>query len=175
MKQNKVIQVILDKFCKKPTRIEFSVEGKPPKKTKPSLWSKDNKQIESVFKLRQKAYETSKEKGLEEEFHDPVKLTLTIYDYNPIIRKDKEDYLGDLDGLVGGVYDALQPSPPDGENGLDVDPKFKEENGINHKNALIIGDDAQISTTVSSKRKINKNEKPYYTVLIEKDYDFNGC
>jgi len=165
---------MFDKFRKKPTRIEFSVEGKPPKKTKSSLWSKDNKQIESVFKLRQKAYETSKEKGLEEEFlqDDPVRLTLTIYYSNPIIRKNKEDYLGDLDGLVSGVYDALQPSPPDGENKLDVDPKFKEENGINHKNALIIGDDAQITTTVSRKRKINQNEKPYYTVLIEKDYDF---
>jgi len=160
------------KFLKKSTRIQFTVNGKPPKKTKPSLWSENSNQTQLVLDLRQKAYETSKEKGLEEEFHGPVKLTLTIYDSNPIIRKNKEDYLGDLDGLVGGVYDALQPSPPDEENNFDVDPKFKEENGINHKNALIIGDDAQITTTVSRKRKINQNKKPYYTVLIEKDDDY---
>ncbi len=162
---------MFDKFFKKPTRIQFSVDGKPPKKTKPSLWSKDSKQTELVLKLRQKAYETSKNEGLDDHFHGPVKLTLTIYDSNPVERIDRHDYLGDLDALIGGIFDSLQPSPPE-TNNLIIHPVFKEKNEIRHDIELIIGDDAQITTTVSRKRKNNKNKEPYYTVLIEKDVDF---
>ncbi len=163
---------MFDKFLKKSIQIKFSVEGKPPKKTKPSLWSKDSKQTESVLKLRQKAYETSKEEGLNDHFHGPVKITLTIYDSNPIERLDRHDYSGDLDAFIGGIFDSLQPSPPDEINNLKIHPMFKEKNEIRHDIGLIIGDDAQFTTSVSRKRKNNKNEETHYTVLIEKDDDF---
>jgi len=107
--------------------IEFSVNGKPPKKIKPSLWSKNSKQTQLVLDLRQKAYEASKGE-LDEHFHGTVKLTLTVYDPNPLKRKDRHDYLGDLDAYVAGVFESLQPSPPE-INKLDIDPLLKEKKG----------------------------------------------
>jgi len=137
------------------------------KKTQPSLWSKDSNQTQVVFDLRQKAYETIQKAGLEN-FHGPVKLSLTVYDPNPVDRKDRHDYLGDLDSLIQGVFDSLQPSPPE-VNKLEIHPLLKETKEIRNDLALIIADDAQITTTVSKKRK---SDKPFYTVLIEKDTMF---
>jgi len=155
-------------FLKKSIRIEFSVDGKPPKKTKPSLWSESSPQTQSVCDLRQKAYESSKKEGLDEPLHGPVKLTLTVYAPNPLERKDRSDYLGDLDTLIAGIFESLQPSPPE-DNNLKIHPLFKENNEIRHDKALIIADDAQITATMSNKRK---NEKTSYTILIEKDNSF---
>jgi len=100
-------------FLKNSQKIKFKVYGKPPKKTKPSLWSENNSQVELVRKLREKAFEESTKKRLTEPFHGPVKLTLTIYDPNPLERKDRHDYLGDLDSHIAGVFESLQPSPPE--------------------------------------------------------------
>ena len=158
---------MFERFLKKPKRVEFSVDGKPPKKSKPSMWSQDSNQTQLVFNLRQKAYETMQKYGLEN-FHGPVKLTLTVYDPNPIERADRHDYLGDLDSLIQGVFDSLQPSPPE-INNFNIHQAFKETPEIRHDVPLIIADDAQITCTVSQKRK---NENPYYTVLIESDEEF---
>jgi len=150
--------------------IEFTVDGKPPKKIKPSLWSVNSNQTDLVVNLRQKAFEASKIAGLNEPFHGPVKLTLSVYDPNPLERKDRHDYLGDLDALVGGVFESLQPSPPE-NNKLKIHSLFKENKEISHDVALIVADDAQISTTVAKKRK---NEKTFYTIIIEPDESENS-
>ena len=151
-------------------KIEFTVDGKPPKKIKPSLWSVNSNQTDLVVKLRQNAFEASKKAGLNEPFHGPVKLTLSVYDPNPLERKDRHDYLGDLDALVGGVFESLQPSPPE-NNKLKIHSLFKENKEISHDVALIVADDAQISTTVAKKRK---NEKTFYTIIIEPDESENS-
>jgi len=150
--------------------IEFTVDGKPPKKIKPSLWSVNSNQTDLVVNLRQKAFEASKKAGLNEPFHGPVKLTLSVYDPNPLERKDRHDYLGDLDALVGGVFESLQPSPPE-NNKLKIHSLFKENKEISHDVALIVADDAQISTTVAKKRK---NKKTFYTIIIEPDESENS-
>ena len=151
-------------------QINFSVDGKPPKKIKPSLWSVNSNQTDLVVNLRQKAFEASKIAGLNEPFHGPVKLTLSVYDPNPLERKDRHDYLGDLDALVGGVFESLQPSPPENNN-LEIHSLLKENKEISHDVALIVADDAQISTTVAKKRK---NEKTFYTIIIEPDESENS-
>lgn len=156
------------KFLKKPNSIKFTVPGKPPKKVKPSLWSENSKQTQQVLDLRRNAFEASQKAGLIGHLHGPVKLTLTVYDLNPLERKDRFDYLGDLDGFIAGVFESLQPSPPE-TNNLKISPLLKETKEIQHDVALIISDDAQITTTISQKRKSNQ---PYYTVLIENDFDF---
>ena len=145
--------------------IEFTVEEKPPKKTKPSMWSENNPQVKLVMKLRQKAFEEGRKQGLTKPFHGPVKLTLTIYDPNPLERKDRHDYLGDLDSHVAGVFESLQPSPPENNN-LHIDSMFKENNEIRHDIPIIVADDAQIATVLAKKRK---DEKTFYTVIIEDD------
>ena len=150
------------------SQIKFKVNGKPPKKKGKSMWSKDSTQTQAVLDLRQKAYDSSK--GVEI-FDGPVKLTLTIYDPNPLERIDRHDYLGDLDALIGGVCDALQQSPPE-NNKLVIHDSFKEKNEIRHDKELIISDDAQITKTISQKRKNTKDNESYYTISIEKDDDF---
>ena len=94
-----------------------------------------------------------------------MKLTLTVYDPNPLERKDRSDYLGDLDALIGGVFESLQPSPPENNN-LKIHPLLKEKKEIHHDMALIVADDAQITMTVAQKRK---NKRTFYTVIIETD------
>ena len=153
------------KFLKKTKRIEFSVDGKPPKKTTGSLWSENSNQTQLVIDLRQKAFEASRKAGLKDHFHGPVKLTLTVYALNPLERKDRHDYLGDLDALVGGVFEALQPSPPE-NNKLVIDPLLKENKDIRNDVALIVADDAQIATIQAKK---SQNDKPLYTVMIESE------
>jgi len=153
------------KFLKKTKRIEFSVDGKPPKKTTGSLWSVNSPQTQLVVDLRQKAFDASQKAGLKDHFHGPVKLTLTVHAPNPLERKDRHDYLGDLDALVGGVFEALQPSPPE-NNKLVIHPLLKENKDIRNDVALIVADDAQIATILSKKRQ---NDKPFYTVMIESE------
>jgi len=149
----------------KSPQIEFTVKGKPPKKTKKSLWSIKSPQTDLVINLRKRAFEASKERGLTDPFHGPVKLTLTVCDPNPLERKDRHDYLGDLDALIGGVFESLQPSPPENNN-LKIHPLLKEKNEICHDVPLIVDDDAQISTTIAKKRE---NKDTFYTVIIEDD------
>lgn len=153
------------KFFKKMKRIEFSVDDKPPKKTKPSLWSVTSPQTELVVNLRQKAFEARKRAGLNDSFHGPVKLTLTVYDPNPLERKDRHDYLGDIDALVGGVFESLQPLPPE-INNLTIHPLIKENKEINDD--AVIADDAQIATILVKKRE---SKKPRYTIVIESESD----
>jgi len=127
-------------------RIEFSVDGKPPKKTKPSLWSKNSKQTTLVINLRKAALKAYNKAKLDDYFYGPVKLTLMVYDPNPLERKNRHDYLGDLDALVGGVFESLQPSPPE-KNKLKIHPLLKKNKKIRNDLPLIVADDAQIATT----------------------------
>lgn len=157
---------MFEKFFKKSNRIRFTVIGKPPKKTAPSLWSEKSKQTELVVNLRQKAFEEIQKTGLNEPFHGPVQLTLTVYAPNVLVRKDRNDYLGDIDSLIGGVFEALQPSPPE-DNNLKIHSLLKEIKEIRHDVALIIGDDAQITTSVG--KKIKRDGEISYTVLIESE------
>jgi len=100
--------------------------------------------------LRQKANEACKKAGFVGHFTDPVKLELIVYAPNTLERKDTSDYIGDLDALIGGVFESLQPSPPE-TNKLKIHPLLKENNEIHHDVALIVADDAQISTTIAKK------------------------
>jgi len=152
-------------FFKKSNKIKFSVEGKPPKKTTGSLWSENSNQTELVVNLRQKAFEASKKANLKNHLQGSVKLTLTVYSPNILENKDRHDYVGDLDALVGGVFECLQPAPKNNPE-LKVDPALKNRKNIGSDLALIVADDAQIATTVAKKRQ---NEKTFYVVIVEKE------
>jgi len=129
------------------------------------MWSEKSPQTKKVLKLRRKAFEESKKRGLTKPFNGPVKLTLTVYDPNPLQRKDRHDYLGDLDSYVAGVFESLQPSPTE-TNKLKIHSLLKGNKKISHQVAIIVADDAQISSIVAKKRK---NKKTSYSVIIEPD------
>jgi len=157
---------MFDKFLKKSKIIEFTVCNKPPKKMSTgSMWSENSNQIELVKNLRQKAFDAIQKVRMNEPFHDSVKLTLTVYAPNILIRKDRHDYLGDIDSIVGGVFEALQPAPTNPD--LKVHPELKNAKDIGSDVPLIVSDDAQITTAIG--KKIKRDGKISYTVLIEKD------
>lgn len=155
---------MFEKFFKKTNSIEFTVDGKPPKKMVGSMWSENSNQTPLVIKLRQSAFEAS-QKVKFKHLHGPVKLSLTVYAPNVLERKDRHDYLGDLDALIGGVFEALQPAPTNPD--LKIDPALKDVKDIGSDIPLIVSDDAQITTTVG--KKIQRDGNSSYTVLIESD------
>lgn len=142
--------------------VRFTVNGKPPKKGDESIWGE--KQGESVFKLREKAFEARKKAGLNECLRVPVKIYLTVFAPNITERKDREDYIGDLDSLVAGVMDSLQPIPEHPQ--FESHAIFKEKQNELPTEALIIDDDAQIVSIVAKKKP---GAVPSYTVVIESE------
>lgn len=152
-------------FLKKSNRIEFTVLGKPPKKTVGSMWSENSNQIQLVLDLRKNAYEAIKKTKLNELFSGPVKFTLTVYAPNILIRKDRYDYLGDIDSLIGGVFEALQSAPNNPD--LKIHPLLKNVENIGSDVPLIVSDDAQVTTAIG--KKIKSTGDTSYHVLIESD------
>jgi len=152
-------------FLKKSNRIKFTVTGKPPKKTIGSMWSENSNQVQLVLNLRKNAFEAIKKIKLREPFHGSVKLTLTVYAPNVLIRKDRHDYLGDIDSLIGGVFEALQQAPTNPD--LKVHPELKNARDISSDVSLIVSDDAQVTTALG--KKIKRDGEISYTVLIESD------
>ena len=143
-------------------KIKFSVDDKPPKKTTLSMWAERSNQTMQVVNLRQKAYEASKKAGFGH-LCGPVKLTLTVYAPNILERKDRHDYLGDLDALIGGVFEALQPAPDN--PGLKIDPALKDAENISSDVPIIVSDDAQVTTATG--KKVRRDGKISYDVVIE--------
>lgn len=143
-------------------KIEFSVNGKPPKKTIGSMWAEKSNQTMQVVNLRQKAYEASKKAGFKH-LSGPVKLTLTVYAPNILERKGRHDYLGDLDALIGGVFEALQPAPDNPD--LRIDPALKDAENISSDVPIIVSDDAQVTTAIG--KKVRRDGEISYDVVIE--------
>ena len=93
--------------------IEFRVEGRPPKKSDAnSLWS--SKEAEYVLKLREKAFDALSESRMQKCFQGPVELELKVF--APNIMKLAHDYVSDLDTMIAGVYESIQPAHPQAPN-----------------------------------------------------------
>jgi len=158
---------MFENFLKKSNKIKFTVDEKPPKKTIGSMWSENSNQVPLVLQLRKTAFEAIQKTRLSDTFHGPVKLTLTVFAPNVLNRKDRHDYLGDIDSLIGGVFEALQPAPTNPD--LKVHSELKNAKDIGSDIALIVSDDAQVTTAIG--KKIQRDGEISYTVLIESDND----
>ncbi len=150
----------LNKLWKKGSSIKFTVEGRPPKKSVGSCWG--NKEAEFVFKLREKALEARTKAGFFDCFNGPVKLELTVYAPNITERKDTNDYVSDLDTLIAGVMESIQPAPTNPE--IKIDPIFLNRIDIGSNVPLIVKDDAQVVLIIAKKIE---NEKMYYEIMIK--------
>jgi len=151
--------MIFNKFLKKSRRIQFSVKGKPPKKTtEGSCWT--SKEVSHVFKLRKSAFEKRKKINMTDCFHVPVKLELTVYDSNITQRKDSHDYVGDLDSIVAGVCESLQPA----DNQVISVPEFDGCGEFGPKVPLILDDDAQVVEIIAKKIQ---DKNTHYSVIIQ--------
>lgn len=144
-------------------RISFEVQGKPPRK---SNWGTDD--AKQVIKFREEALKARKKAGLLDGFQEPVKLNLTIYapnttdlEYKQTGDNDPNRYVGDLDSLVAGICEYLQPAP----NNPELDFRlFDGRDEIGPNVPLIIQNDSQI---VEIKAKKEESKTLRYHVDIE--------
>lgn len=144
-------------WSKKKVRVvKFEVQGRPPRKAAKSCWSDEGL---CVLKLREMALKYCLKLGLDY-FEGRVKLELTVYDQNITKREDAHDYHGDLDTLVAGVLDALQPAPM--HPNFKMDPILEKRGELDPTKPLLIKDDSQVVTIVANKLV----GKPHYLVSI---------
>lgn len=141
-------------------KIEFTVPGRPPRKFRGgSIWSSDT-EAPLVKKLREHALQARNKAQVNQWFTSPVRLDLTIYAKNTYDSQAAHNYVGDIDGFVAGVCEALQPAneqaPPHMIfDNKDVDPKIP----------ILFLDD---SLVVEVHAKKIKAEDPSYTILVQK-------
>ena len=142
------------KFLKKSTRIEFSVVGKPPKK---SQWGTDDAHL--IVKFREYALNARKNAVINECYDGPVKLNLIVYapnivniDYKQTGDDDPQKFIGDLDSLVAGVCEYLQPAPTNPD--LEIHSVFNGRDEIGPTVPLIIKNDAQI-IEINAKKELD--------------------
>jgi hypothetical protein len=151
------------------TKIVFTVDDKPPKKSK---WGGKNANL--VIKLRKAALEARKKVGLNKCISESVSLKLTVYapniddrNYKQSGDEDLKKYIGDLDSLVAGVCDYLSSVRTEpGENKFKPSPLFEDEPDINPKFAILIDDDSHIKI-ISAEKKKSKNDSISYKVEIK--------
>lgn len=146
-------------------KIQFDVDDKPPKKIKgrKSCWS--GKEAKNVLKLREKALAARTETGLDDCFHEKVKMKLTVYAPNIIYRKNTDDYIGDLDSLIGGILESIQPGPTKTINeDVDIDPILKDRKDVGPEIPLLVEDDAQVVQINAEK---HEGTSIRYTVIVE--------
>lgn len=143
-------------------KVNFKVEGKPPKKDgSQSLWSGKSNQAPLVFELRKKALKAKKEAKMNECFQGLVRIEIKIYSPH-ITTNDYHQHVGDLDNLVAGIFEAIQPASKN--ETLMYHPIFDEIPEIAPSIPLLIDDDSKI---VSINAEKIKSELAFYTVKIE--------
>ena len=145
-------------------RISFDVKGKPPKK---SQWGTNDASL--VIKLREEALQARKSKEIPEGYDGPVKLNLIVYapnisnmEYKQTGDDDPKKFVGDLDSLVSGVCEYLQPAPTNPE--IKNSPLFDGKDEIGTSVPLIIKNDSQI-TEITAKKILD--EELHYHVDVD--------
>lgn len=143
-------------------KVEFIVQGRPPKKHgEKSMWARDD-EAPQVFLLRQKALEARLKADLEDCFRSPVALKLTIF-----TPRSRLESVGDLDNFITGVCDALQAA--DSKVIPHLHKTFKKvENGeMDPRKPLLIDNDAKVVSIVANKVVIGDEQDLHYKVAVE--------
>ena len=140
--------------------ITFCVKGHPPKKiSEKSMWSTDS-QAPLIIELRKQALEARRRAGLEEPIKTKLSLELKLFG------SEKElDEIGDLDNILSGVCDALQPKPNNPElvpSEIYGSPEYED---ISPEKVILFENDSNIYKLYAEKRT-SKHEK-YYAVTVK--------
>jgi len=140
--------------------VTFCVKGHPPKKTsEKSMWSTEN-QVPRLIELRKQALEARNQACLSNPFDEKISLELKLFG------SEKElDAIGDLDNLLSGVCDALQPKPNNPT--LEVSKSFNSPDlvEISPEKAILFENDANIHMLYAEKKITSRDQ--YYTVTVK--------
>lgn len=130
--------------------IRFQVKGHlPPKKDSgSSMWSNEG-QLERLIALRSEA-----KKVLGEPFKGDVQLTLRLRVGDRFLRKRSHDpkNFGDIDALVGGVFDGLMKAP-------------RTDRGSLHPSFCAFEDDAQV-IKMDAEKDVGQGDHCDYEIAI---------
>ena len=144
-------------------KIIFDVDGKIPKK---SNWGTDDAKL--IIKFREAALCARNNAKLSEGYKGAVKLSLIVYapnidnmDYKQTGDDDPNKFIGDLDSLITGVCEYLQPAPTNPE--LIIHSAFEGKDEIAPHIPLIIKNDAQI-VEIDAK-KVRDNNLCYHVEI----------
>jgi len=140
-------------------RIEFSVQGVPPKKHgEKSMWARGD-EAPRVALLRQEALRARSEAGVTGCLSSFLSVELTLL----VPAKDLEK-VGDLDSFVAGVCDGLQAAHPNAHAFHSV---FDSREHMDPKRPLLIEDDARVLSIRATKTLVNEGEEISYRVAVE--------
>ena len=147
-------------------RIEFIVNGKPPRKSK---WGRKWKDAPLVVKYRKAVLDARNNAKIQVAYKNPIRVNLTMYapnvfekDYKQNGNYDPKKFPGDLDNRVAGICEYLHSAKAKDKTFKPHDDLCKGDD-IDYKNSLIIKDDSQI-VEISARKK--KDEKERYHVEI---------
>ena len=140
--------------------ITFCVKGHPPKKiSEKSMWSTDS-QAALIIELRKQALEARNRAGLDEPIKTKLSLELILFGSEIELGE-----IGDLDNLLSGVCDALQPKPNNPElvpSEIYGSPEYED---ISPEKVILFENDSNIYKLYAEKRT-SKHEK-YYAVTVK--------
>jgi hypothetical protein len=141
------------------SKVEFTVDGRPPRKFRGgSVWSSDD-EAPLVKKLREHALQARNDVLMYQAFDCPVRLDITIYAKNTLYYRDSHNYVGDIDGFVSGVLEALESL-----NEQVIPHKIFEDSKMNPKTAMLFENDAQV---VEVHAKKIQSEDPSYIISVQ--------
>ena len=138
-------------------KIEFQVEGKPPKKDGAnSMWGK-NSEAKNIVNLRNAAFR-KREETIKEPFYSRVSLELIIN-----APESELERMGDLDNFITGVCDGLQAADPRAKmNEIIVQDSF-----IDPRLPLLLFTDAKVFEISAKKVKSQEMTRNYIVRLEE--------
>jgi hypothetical protein len=142
-------------------RIEFTVNGRPPKKHgEKSMWDRDDESF-VLAKLRERALEARLRAGLHDCFDGFVLLELSVY-----VPRSKITAVGDLDNFVTGICDVLQAAD---SKITHFHPVFLEtqNRAVDPRKAILIKNDSKVLSITARKLALNEGEDVYYKVAVE--------
>lgn len=139
-------------------RVEFRVDGKPPKKIrKKSLWTAKS-QYNHIKELREKAHQAKTTSAIAT-FMNEVTLKIEIHvPSSQNINTRQEIFVGDLDNLISGICEGLM--------GTWSRYEYNQQDPAQGK-PIMYNDDSQIKSIHAEKIVEPEDKKPYYTVSIE--------
>jgi len=140
--------------------ITFCIKNQPPKKiSEKSMWSTDS-QAPLIIELRKQALKARNRAGLDK----PIKTKLTLE--MKLFGSEKElDEIGDLDNLLSGVCDALQPKPNNPELRPSQIFNSPEHEDVSPEKAILYENDSQVYKLQAEKKK--SSYEKYYAVTIK--------